>query len=61
MKPPSICQVVRRIQPLAPFHKACHLRALIASERKHSIRRVELEAALKHVVNNQLKKELRAL
>jgi hypothetical protein len=60
MKPTPISEIIRRIRPLSPFHKACHLRAMIASERKHSIRRVELEAELKYVVNQQLKKELRA-
>jgi hypothetical protein len=59
-RPTPICEVLRRIRPLAPFHKASHLRGLIASEPKRSIRRVELEAALKEVMNRQLKKELRA-
>lgn len=57
---PSIAQVLRRIRPLAPIHKAAHLRGLIASEPKRSIRRQELESALKEIVNRQLKKESRA-
>jgi hypothetical protein len=54
---PSIAAVIRRIRPLAPVHKAAHLRGLIASEPKRSIRRAELEAALKEIVNRQLRKE----
>jgi len=57
---PSIAQVLRRIRPLAPIHKAAHLRGLIASEPKRSIRRQELESALKEIVNRQLKRESRA-
>ena len=58
MKPP-IATVLRRIKPLAPFHKAAHLRALIALEPKRGIRRAELEAALKYVVNRELRRESR--
>lgn len=58
MKQP-IHEVIRRIRPLAPVHKAAHLRGLIASEPKRSMRRAELEAALKDVINKQLKKEIR--
>lgn len=56
MKPTPIAEILRRIQPLAPVHKAAHLRGLIASERKHSYRRIELIEALKHVVNRDLQK-----
>jgi hypothetical protein len=56
MKPTPIAEVLRRIQPLAPVHKAAHLRGLIASERKHSFRRAELESALKHIVNRDLQR-----
>jgi hypothetical protein len=52
--------VLRRIRPLAPVHKVAHLRGLIASEPKRSIRRVELEAALKDILNRQLRRESRA-
>ena len=59
MKPP-LHEVLRRIKPLAPFHKAAHLRALISLEPKRSIRRRELEEALKAIVNRQLKRESRS-
>lgn len=60
MKQSSIAEILRRIRPLAPFHQCAHLRGLIASEPKRSIRRHELEEALKAIVNRQLKKENRA-
>jgi len=59
MKPTPIATILRRIRPLAPIHKAAHLRALIACEPCRSIRRVELEAALKHVINRELRRENR--
>jgi hypothetical protein len=49
--------VLRRIRPLAPVHKVAHLRGLIASEPKRSIRRVELEAALKDIFTEEMAKE----
>jgi hypothetical protein len=57
---PSIAEILRRIRPLPPVHKAAHLRGLIASEPRRSIRRVELEAALKEVINKQLGREIKA-
>jgi hypothetical protein len=60
MKPTPISEVLRRIRPLPPVHKCAHLRGLIASEPRRSIRRVELEAALKEIVNRQLGVETRA-
>lgn len=57
---PSIAEILRRIRPLPLAHKADHLRGLIASEPRRSIRRVELEAALKEVINKQLGREIRA-
>lgn len=60
MNKPPIHIVLRRIRPLAPFHKISHLRGLIASEPKRSIRRRELELALKDILNRQLRKESRA-
>lgn len=60
MKPTPIAEILRRIKPLAPIHKAAHLRGIIASEPKRSIRRHELEEALKEIVNKQLRKESRA-
>lgn len=59
MKPSPIHIVLRRIKPLSAFHKACHLRGVIASEPRRSIRRHELEAALKDVMNRQLRRENR--
>lgn len=59
MKPVPICDVLRRIKPLAPIHKATYLRGLIASEPKRSIRRRELEAALKAIVQRELRRENR--
>lgn len=56
-KPTPIHEVLRRIRPLAPNHKAAHLRGLIASEPRRSVRRVELEAALKAIVNSALHKQ----
>lgn len=60
MKPTPIFEVLRRIKPLAPFHQAAHLRGLISAEPRRSIRRHELEEALKAIVNRQLKREVRA-
>jgi len=60
MKPTPIAEIIRRIRPLAPIHKAAHLRGLIACEPKRSVRRHELEAALKDIVNKALRKESRA-
>lgn len=60
MKPTPICAIIRNIRPLAPFHKAAHLRALIACEPKRGYRRRELEALLKEIVTAQLKRERRA-
>jgi len=57
MKPTPIATILRRIRPLADVHKASHLRGLIASEPKRSIRRRELEEALKHIVNRDLRKK----
>lgn len=60
MKQDSIAQILRRIRPLAKVHQAAHLRGIIASEPKRSIRRHELEAALKEIINKQLRRENRA-
>ena len=56
---PSIAEVLRRSRTLPPIHRAAYLRGLIASEPHRSIRRVELEAALKDVINRQLGREIR--
>jgi hypothetical protein len=60
MKPTPICEVLRRIKPLAPFHQAAHLRGLISCEKKRSLRRRELEEALKAIMNKQMRRENRA-
>lgn len=57
---PSIFDVLRRIRRLPPIHQASHLRSLIASEPKRSIRRGELEAALRSIIIKQLRRENRA-
>lgn len=59
MKQTSIAQILRNIRPLARQHKIYHLRGLIASEPKRSIRRRELEDALKPLVNSQIDWERR--
>lgn len=59
MKPKSIAEILRNIRPLARQHKIYHLRGLIASESKRSIRRRELEAALKPILNDQIDWERR--
>lgn len=56
---PSIAEILRRSRTLPPIHQAAYLRGLIALEPKRSIRRVELEAALKDVINRQLRRESR--
>lgn len=59
MKPTPLAQILRNIRPLARQHKIYHLRCLIASEPKRSIRRRELEAALKPILNDQIDWERR--
>jgi hypothetical protein len=59
MKPTPVFEVIRRIRLLAPHHKVAHLRGIIASESKRSIRRVELEEFLQDVINKELKREIK--
>lgn len=59
MKPKPIYKVLHDIKVLAPFHQVCHLRGLISSEPRRSIRRAELEAALKALMLRQIKRENR--
>jgi len=59
MKSTPIAVILRRIRPLAKQHQVAHLRGIIASEPKRGIRRHELEAALKDIINKQLKRECR--
>lgn len=56
---PSIAEILRSIRPLPPVKKAGHLRELIAQEPLRSIRRSELEAALREIINRQLRRESR--
>ncbi len=60
MKQTPIVEILRRIKPLSPIHKAAHLRALIGVEQPRSMRRAELEAALKEIITRQPKREGRA-
>ena len=55
----SIFETLRRIRRLSVVHQVDHLRSLIKQEPKRSIRRAELEAALKQVMLRQLRKENR--
>lgn len=59
MTKPPIAQVLHRIARLRLHHKIAHLRALIKVEPERSIRREELIAALKLLVEKQLRKETR--
>lgn len=59
MKPTPIHEVLRRIRPLSRQHKIFHLRGLIASEKPRSMRKAELEAALKPILNDQIDWERR--
>jgi hypothetical protein len=57
-----IAEILRRIRPLARQHQIAHLRGIIASEQggnihKTSVRIRELQAALKPILNRQLKRE----
>ena len=52
--------IARRMQRLPLHHQIAHLRALVASEKPRSVRRVELEALLKERLTKQLRKESRA-
>jgi hypothetical protein len=58
-KQSSIAEILRRIRPLARQHQIAHLRGLISCEKKRSFRRAELEAALKPIVNQQIRREVR--
>lgn len=55
----SIFETLRRIRRLPIIHQVDHLRSLIKQEPKRSIRRGELEAALKSVMLRQLRIENR--
>ena len=55
----SIAEVMRRIRPMSRQQKIHHLRSVISMEPKRGIRRAELEAILKPILNTQLKHEHR--
>lgn len=62
---PSIAEILRRSRTLPPARKVAHLSGYIAAERffsecNYSRRIIELEAALKDVINKQLGREIRA-
>lgn len=69
MKPTPISEVLRRIRPLSREHKMAHLRGIIASEQGYtdgkpniyrtSVRIRELQAALKDIVNETIRREVR--
>jgi hypothetical protein len=52
--------VIARLKPLPLHHQVAHLRALVALERLHSVRRNELLSLLKGKIEKQLKREGRA-
>lgn len=56
---PSIAEILRSIRPMLPVHQVDYLRGHIASEPRRSIRRTELEAALRDVITKQLGREIR--
>lgn len=59
-KPTPIHMVIARIKPLSLPQQIHHLRALVALERPHSIRRNELLSLLEGKMTKQLRKETRA-
>ncbi len=59
-KPTPIHLVVARLKPLSLVQQIHHLRALVALERVHSVRRNELLSILEGKLLKQLKREARA-
>jgi hypothetical protein len=67
MKPTPICEIMRRIRPLAKLHQAAYLRSVIGIEQsdangkiniyKTSVRIRELQKALQDVQTLRLKRE----
>jgi len=56
----DIFTTLKRLQRLPRPHRIAHLQALVKAEPPRSIRRGELEAALKAEMTAQLRKEGRA-
>ena len=59
MKPTPIHLITSRIKRLALPHQITHLRALVAAEKPHSVRRNELQSLLGEKLLKQLKAENR--
>ena len=57
---PDIFTTISRLRRLSRPNRIAHLRALISLEQPRSVRRQELEAALKREMLAQLKSENRA-
>ena len=56
----DIFTTLKRLQRLSQPHRIRHLRTLVKDEPPRSIRRAELESALKREVTAQLRREARA-
>jgi len=55
-----IHEIVSRMRRLPLHHRIAHLRALVAAEKPHSVRRNELQSLLEGAILKQLRKENRA-
>lgn len=55
-----ITTIALRLQRLPLHHQIAHLRALVALEKPHSVRRNELESLLRGKLTKQLRKECAA-
>ena len=53
--------IVARMKRIPLHHRIAHLRALVAAELPHSVRRNELQSLLDGAVLSQLKKENRSV
>ena len=60
MKPTPLHVIANRIKALSLPQQIFHLRALVALERPHSVRRNELESLLRGKLEKQLRKEGKA-
>lgn len=60
MKPTPIFLICARLKRLPLHHRIAHLRALVAAELPHSVRRNELQSLLEGCLLKQLKREVRA-
>lgn len=55
-----IHEIVSRMKRIPLHHSIAHLRALVAKEKPHSVRRNELQSLLEGEMLKQLRKENRA-